>query len=114
ALVLLLPLRAVAGGVLAGQMLERHVVASSPSAQHAAPADCEGHHASPPVASTGAGESMPPDGAGCATCQACSAAALTPSVRLPAVVPLRQAQPDRTVPGHASAEPMLAFKPPRG
>ncbi|MBE7370102.1 hypothetical protein [Ramlibacter pallidus] len=109
-LVLLLPLRGLAGGVLAGQMLEQHLaVAGTAAAVHAAPSDCEGHRAAP------ADEGAPatPDTGSCASCQVCSAAALAPTVDLLAGPPLRQGAPEREVHGHASTEPELAFKPPR-
>jgi hypothetical protein len=115
--ILLLPLRGLVGEVMAGQMLQQHVAASAQAPAPAAAHDCDEHRhattADPVEAATGAAGPSP-DCPTCASCQVCSSVALspfvvTPSAQRASLQPLPLAQRDP-----ASAEPALAFKPPRG
>ena len=115
-LVLLLPLRGWVGDVMAGQMLQQHALiqahevvdAQAPPGEH----DCDHHR-------TDAAQAQDPqwpagDCPTCAACQVCSSVALsTPSMTL-ALARCRHAAPEATQPACTSAEPALAFKPPRG
>lgn len=120
-MILLLPVRGIVGDAMAGQMLQQraqHAVAVMPAAaadagHHVAAAahDCAGHaqQTSPAADHEGA----PADCPTCASCQVCSSVALSMVVRMPPAVAFTQLQPRTAEPVDASAEPSLAFKPPR-
>ena len=120
--VLLLPLRAVVGSAMAGQMLQPHGQADATAVHHAhaatgaphAPAhDCE--HAAP-AAGEAADDTQPQAGGDCptcASCQVCSSVALFPDTFQAPVVGFSQPPPQALQGTYASAEPLLAFKPPR-
>ena len=116
-MVLLLPLRGWVGEAMAGEMLRQQVAVQQ---QHHAGAtagaahDCEhqGHameadeqaQAQPPAA-----EHCPT----CAACQVCSSVALSAPVRPLAMTGFHHPAPLHVQPAFSSAEPVLAFKPPR-
>lgn len=121
-MVLLLPLRGLVGEVMAGQMLQQHVAVAQQAGDHgvqhdhdahaghhaghaaAAAHDCDDHAAAQPAA----------DCPTCATCQVCSSVALGTALAAVAAEPAPQAPPHSVQRHHPSAEPALAFKPPRG
>jgi hypothetical protein len=127
-MVLLLPLRGLAGVAMAGQMLEQHaaVAPAGHGSHHAGPQralheagperalhDCDDHHGGSPAAAAEGSGDLPEDCPTCASCQVCSAAVLAPSL-LPAFgETLPQAPPALAVHAPASAEPALALKPPQ-
>lgn len=120
-MVLLLPLRGLVGDAMAGQMLEHGMThAAMAATTHAAAgshdAHGHGHDCDQPPAATADAEPQPQANADCptcASCQVCSSVALSPTVP-PALVPgFAHARPHSAPPAYASAEPSLAFKPPR-
>lgn len=119
-MVLLLPLRGWVGEAMAGEMLQQHVAAMS-SQHHAAPApaahDCDHHGsaAAPAEVDEAAQQPMQPDGdcATCASCQACSSVALWPPLPVLDAPTAIQSAPHGGQGSFSSAEPVLAFKPPR-
>lgn len=116
-LVLLLPLRAWLGDAMAGEMLHLPAAAAAPHAQHAAShdhgmhGDCAGH----PDASAADSEHPALDGdcRTCASCQACSAVALAAPPVARTTASFSHPQPQAVPLAFSSAEPHLAFKPPR-
>ncbi|MGV3493509.1 MAG: hypothetical protein ACO1OY_06545 [Ramlibacter sp.] len=127
-MVLLLPLRAWVGDAMAGQMLQQ----AMPPAAHAmaqpatAPAAPHHAHAGPTLhhdcdeAPAATGQPDPGDDAAmgdcptCASCQACSAVALSPAHSALPLPSFPHAPPHGGTGAHASAEQPHAFKPPRG
>jgi hypothetical protein len=135
-MVLLLPLRGWVGEAMAGQMLQQHAAivsaAAGESASHVhaharaeAPAhprgdgraqahDCDHAQGHAPAASDGAQHANGhADCTTCASCQVCSSVALSSVAWLPAPVAYSHPQPKAAQPSYASAEPALAYKPPR-
>lgn len=120
-MVLLLPLRGMVGDAMAGQMLQQHAAAAVAMPEHAghhaaAPAlpghDCAGHQAQ--AQPTEAADAQAPgDCPTCASCQVCSSVALSPTGYAPGRLRASQPAPDTVQPAYPSAEPVLAFKPPR-
>jgi hypothetical protein len=118
-MVFLLPLRGLVGDAMAGQMLQQHAAAAmavQENAGHHAAAtaqahDCPGHQAQPAEAPADA--QAPGDCPTCASCQMCSSVALNPTVQTPGAMRVAQSPPDTVQRAHPSAEPVLAFKPPR-
>lgn len=120
--VLLLPLRALVGSAMAGQMLQHgQSGVAVEHGQHAAKAqhapahghDCE--HAMQ-AADGDTGEAQPQAGGDCptcASCQVCSSVALFPDTFQAPVAGFSQPPPQAVQRSYASAEPWLAFKPPR-
>jgi len=125
-IVLLLPLRAVVGEAMAGQMLQQGTAmaaALAMGAEHGTPVashDCDHHPGHQAQAEPDeAPQAAAPDAANgdcptCASCQVCSSVALSPSAQAPAPVHATQAPPLAVQRPYPSAEPVLAFKPPRG
>jgi hypothetical protein len=115
-LVLLLPLRGWAGDAMAGQMLQQHTPAHVHE-QAAAPDALPGHDCDHHGTEAGQAQDAPlpaSDCPTCASCQACSSVALsTPAVTL-ALARCHHPAPCAAQPACTSAEPTLAFKPPRG
>jgi hypothetical protein len=122
-LVLLLPLRVLVGSAMAGQMLQHGQPGTravqqghhTAKAQHApGPGhDCE--HAVQP-AGDARDEAQPQAGGDCptcASCQVCSSVALFPDSFQAPVAGFSQPPPQAVQRSYASAEPFLAFKPPR-
>jgi hypothetical protein len=124
AMILLLPLRGWVGDAMAAQMLQHraveiHAAATGSHDHDAAPQlhgfahDCDEHAR---VAAT-EGEQAQPQAAGdcptCASCQMCSSVALSPNLFPALGHPFSQPRPEAAQPSYASAEPALAFKPPR-
>jgi hypothetical protein len=133
-MVLLLPLRGWVGEAMAGQMLQQHAAivsavageAARPGHVHAdAPAhahgdghaqahDCDHSQGQAPSASEGGQHANGhADCPTCASCQVCSSVALSSVAWLPAPVAYSHPQPQAAQPSFASAEPALAYKPPR-
>jgi hypothetical protein len=122
-MVLLLPLRGWVGEAMAAQMLQQHVAAAESMVatagaghQHANPAasahhDCDEHAASAPV-DDGKAEAKA-DCPTCSACQVCSSVALSPYSAAPPAAAVTQPRPQTVPHAHASAEPLLAFKPPK-
>ena len=115
-LVLLLPLRGWVGDAMAGQMLQQqapvqiHEQAAAQDMVH--DHDCD-HHGTDEAQ---AQDPQRPSGdcPKCPSCQACSSVALwTPSLTL-ALGRCRHSAPEAAQAACTSAEPALAFKPPRG
>ena len=113
-LVLLLPLRGWMGDAMAGHMLQQQVLVQEQAAEPEAVTghDCD-HHG------TDAAQAQDPqipkaDCPTCASCQVCSAVALSPALTTLALAPCHHPAPEATQPACTSAEPALAFKPPRG
>lgn len=119
-LVLLLPMRALVGNAMAGQMSQQGMSAP-PVAQHApAPAMQHGHDCDDALhaaqgASSGAESAAQPHGdcPTCASCQVCSSVALSPAPLLDAGAAFSHPRPQGVQLAYASAEPLLAYKPPR-
>lgn len=125
-LVLLLPLRALVGEAMAGQMLQQGaallatVDADAGAEAHAASHGCDHHpgHAAQAASDDEEPQATAPDAMTgdcptCASCQVCSSVALSPSVQAPAAERASQAPPLTVQRPYPSAEPVLAFKPPR-
>ena len=119
-LMLLLALRGLVGDAMAGQMLAQQLNAQPAPAvavQVMAGHDCDshGHPQAAAAQPEAAGEAQAPDDCPtCASCQVCSSVAMSPSpVLAPALPPVRT-QPQQASTAYPSAEPALAFKPPRG
>lgn len=126
-LVLLLSLRGLVGDAMAGQMLAQQL-ATPPSAPAAAARmmaghDCDSHgHEQAASAQLQAGEPLqagdasqaPQDCPTCASCQVCSSHAMSASPVVAPALPAARSQPQRASAAYPSAEPALAFKPPRG
>lgn len=118
-LVLLLPMRAWVGEAMAGEML--HLPAAVMAAGHAAEAPPQGHgphadcagHAHASGAQPDAQPAFDPDCRTCASCQACSAVALAAQLPVRAAASFSHPQPQAVPLAFSSAEPHLAFKPPR-
>lgn len=124
-MVLLLPLRGLVGEAMAGQMLQAAAAAASQEAHGSARAhshplsghaahDCDHHATADAEAAPAADAKAPADCPTCASCQVCSSVAVTPFVHTPAGERLSQAPPQAPQLAYPSAEPALAFKPPRG
>lgn len=115
--ILLLPLRGLVGEVMAGQMLQQHAAAAAHAPAPVAAHDCDQHrHAGTTgaqEAAAGAAET-PADCPTCASCQVCSSVALSPFVATASGEHASQQPPRLAQHDPASAEPALAFKPPRG
>ena len=111
-MILLLPLRGLVGEVMAGQMMQQHLgVAVSAAAAH----DCDEHRHAAPAADTHAhAADDSPDCPTCASCQVCSSVALNPFITTTSSERASQPPPQLAQRHPASAEPALAFKPPRG
>jgi hypothetical protein len=137
-MVLLLPLRGWVGEAMAGQMLQQHgALISAAAGDPVRPAHASGHdhapdHAHPPGHAHAGGDAQSHDcdhgpAAGdasgpasghadcptCASCQVCSSVALSTMAWLPTPIAYSHPQPEAAQPSYASAEPALAFKPPR-
>lgn len=117
-LVLLLPLRAWLGEAMAGEMLHLPAAAvaghaaETPAHGHGPHADCAEHaHAS--EVKPDAKPAFDPDCRTCASCQACSAVALAPELPVRTTASFSHPQPQAVPLAFSSAEPHLAFKPPR-
>lgn len=123
-LVLLLTLRGWVGDAMAGQMLPQRATevavqavdtgqaAHSHAAAHGHGHDCDEHVQAPAAA----GETQPQASADCSTCascQMCSSMGLTPPLAVEASTVFSQPIPQTVQAAYASAEPALAFKPPR-
>jgi hypothetical protein len=111
-MVLMLPLRGLVGDAMAGQMLQQHTAAAAAVPGH----DCAEHHAQAQAAeapATAVDAQAPADCPTCASCQACSSVALSPTVHTPGPLRASQPPPDTVQRAYPSAEPALAFKPPR-
>ena len=115
-LILLLPLRGWVGDAMAAQMLQQSVhAAAQPAAEaNAHPGhDCD--HQGTDANEVQAAQPAPGhDCPTCASCQVCSAVALWPPLLTVASTPLHQQAPEAAPTSFTSAEPALAFKPPRG
>jgi hypothetical protein len=122
-MIALLPLRALVGEAMAGEMMSRHaavVMAGAAAVQPAQAAhDCMGHGSvalpaaeAPSENAAGAGATMGADCPTCASCQACSAVALAFAGPAGGVTPFGAAPPAATDLRFASAEPVPAVKPP--
>ena len=135
-MVLLLPLRGWVGEAMAGQMLQQHgALISAAAGDPASSAHAHAHaHASGPAHASGHDQAhdcdhapghapAPGDASGpasghadcptCASCQVCSSVALFTLAWLPTPIAYSHPQPEAAQPSYASAEPALAFKPPR-
>jgi hypothetical protein len=121
-MVLLLPLRGLVGDVMAGQMLQQHAAAAVSVQAHAghqaaAPAlpahDCAEHHAQAQAEAPAVDAQAAGDCPTCASCQMCSSVALSPAVDTASPRRASQPPPDTVQRAYPSAEPVLAFKPPR-
>lgn len=124
-MLLLLPVRGLVGEVMAGQMLQQQVAAAVQASHdgqahdhehgHEAHAgDHAGHAASDHDGDEHAAAQPTADCPTCATCQMCSSVALGTSPAAMAAEPAPQALPHTAQRAYPSAEPALAFKPPRG
>ena len=123
-LVLLLTLRGWVGDAMAGQMLAQRAAEVAAQAvdsgQHPhshSVAHGHGHDCDEPVQSAvGSDEAQPQsavDCSTCASCQMCSSVGLTPPLAVEAPAGFSQPVPRTLQRAYASAEPALAFKPPR-
>jgi len=122
-IVLLLPLRGWVGDAMAAQMLQQRataVHAATGQHEHAATGQHHGHghdcdeHASAAAVHGEQGEAQAMANCPtCASCQMCSSVALSPTMLLATEHAFSQAPPETAQPAYASAEPELAFKPPR-
>lgn len=122
-MVLMLPLRGWVGEAMAGQMLRQHAVATvaapAPQAhEHQAHAHhaAGGHdHAAHDCDHEGTAKAAQPHGGcpTCASCQICSAVALSPPLATGEPEPFTQPRPQTVQLAYASAEPGHFFKPPR-
>jgi hypothetical protein len=123
-LVLLLTLRGWVGDAMAGQMLHQRAAPVAAQAvdqhQHAhSDATAQGHghdcdqHAQAPAATGGAQPQSGTDCSTCASCQMCSSVGLAPPLAVEAPTGFSQPVPQTVQRTYASAEPALAFKPPR-
>lgn len=120
-MVLLLPLRGWVGEAMAGQVLQERVAHVHQVPAAAVHADHAGHHGQG-AASTHPGAddhhgllpSAHGDCGSCAACQVCSSVALSPSPPVIATGSFSQPPPETVQRAYTSAEPLLAFKPPRG
>ena len=119
-MLLLLPIRGLVGEVMAAQMLQQHAAAAAPVAMPAATLaghDCDEHAHAAAVApddSTAVEKQPTGDCPTCPTCQACSSVALSAAVSAVAAERAAQPPPSALQRDYPSAEPALAFKPPRG
>lgn len=120
-LMLLLALRGLVGDAMAGQMLAQQLAAPQPATMAAvqvmAGHDCDshGHHQAATAQPETTGEAQAPgDCPTCASCQVCSSVAMSPSPVVAAALPPVRTQPQQASTAYPSAEPALAFKPPRG
>ena len=114
---LLLPLRGYMGDAMAGQM---HEGAAGAHAHVAAPADaapsghghgCDGHAGTP--ATQDAQPQADSDAPSCASCQVCSAVALSPAGSSDTASALTHPRPQTIQRAYLSADAGLSFKPPR-
>lgn len=128
-MLVLLPLRGWVGEAMAGDMLRQHgmpMATQAKAAGHAqhvsvphcheavhAGQDC-GKHAAPAASAPDAGSHAAGHAPTCASCQACSSVALGPCVFAPEPVRFSHPRPLADPVTFTSAEPALAFKPPRG
>lgn len=141
AMILLLPLRGLAGEAMAAQMLERHVLAaaSGPAGHHhvqhgghhaqGALHDCADQHR--PAGAAGHaqpkadGDTAETEGVAaqqgptgdcptCASCQVCSSVVMHGAVPIAPAAQVQHARPLTAERAPPSAEAALAFKPPRG
>lgn len=128
-MLVLLPLRGWVGEAMAGDMLQQHaarMAAHALASEHRhdhtqAHGEHRGHaahdcleHASPADGPQDPGEPQAgTDCPTCASCQACSSVALSPFVFVPKVVGFPHPLPEAVQRDYSSAEPALAFKPPR-
>ena len=126
-MLVLLPLRGWVGEAMAGQVAGHPAgqrMAAAATMAHAEHAMDTGHATAPAHAPhAGCAEQAHHDGCGaaqdgdcgtCASCQACSSVALSPTVLLPVGSHFTQPRPETVTVAYASVEPPLAFKPPRG
>ena len=125
AMILLLPLRGWIVDAMAAEMLQQravevHAAAAAPHSHatalhHQAPAQGCDEHARAVANDDDASAATPAAGdyPTCASCQVCSSVALSPAVLLPLVHLFSQQRPVTAQAAYASAEPELAFKPPR-
>lgn len=122
-LVLLLSLRGLVGDAMAGQMMAQQLAgphaAPAAAAQAMAGHDCDSHgHAQAAGAQPQAGDPShsptPEDCPTCASCQVCSSLAMSASPVVTPALPAVRSQPQQASASYPSAEPALAFKPPRG
>ena len=122
-LVLLLPLRGWVGEAMAGQMQEQRLAVAMAQQEHGAGHEhhAGGHHADveaaamPGDAHHEAATSADGHGCGtCASCQACSSFALSPSLPVIPAAGFSQPLPQSPQRAYTSVAPDLAFKPPRG
>jgi len=117
-LVLMLPLRAWLGEAMAGEMLHLPAAVAAVHATEAGPhahgphADCAEHaHAS--AAPSDAHPAFDGDCRTCASCQACSAVALAAPLPVRTATSFSHPRPLAVPLAFSSAEPHLAYKPPR-
>jgi len=125
-LVLLLPLRGWVGEAMAGQMQEQRLAAAAAQQEHGAGHGhhhAGGHHADDEAAALSGDahhEAAAPAAASnhdcgtCASCQACSSFALSPSLPVIPAAGFSQPRPQSPQRAYTSVAPDLAFKPPRG
>jgi hypothetical protein len=113
-LAVLLPLRAWVGDAMAGEMLDQQVAAhvhqqgEPPPAAH----DCD-HHGAPAAEQEQAHAHPAADCPTCSACQVCSSVALSPLPPAVTVGVFHHPPPQHVQRAFSSAEPVLAFKPPR-
>lgn len=115
-MVLLLPLRGWVGEAMAGEMLQQEVVVASTGAHHAGIAgdDCDHHGAAADPDEAQAQAQPGGDCPTCAACQVCSSVALWPPEQRQVVTGFHHPPPQQVQVAFTSAEPLLAFKPPKG
>ncbi|WP_290427351.1 hypothetical protein [Ramlibacter montanisoli] len=127
--VLLLPLRGWMGDAMAARAVEpavavaglqahAHAIEHGARAGHGHDCDDHGHSATVQVeAAQQAADIAAPQADGdcptCASCQACSSLALSPSPAAPAAMVFAHPRPQTAHAAFASAEPAHLFKPPR-
>ena len=117
-MILLLPLRGWVGEAMAGEMLQQQVALQQghhESASAGAAHDCEHQHEHGMQAEQDA-QAQPPAGdhcPTCAACQVCSSVALSPALRAVPASGFHHPPPMHVQRAFSSAEPVLAFKPPR-
>lgn len=116
-IVLLLPLRGLLGEVMAGQIPQHHAATAVQAAMPMTGHDCDEHRHAPaaePAQHHAMGDEPPADCPTCASCQVCSSVALSPLLAPAAAERASQPLPRLAQRDPSSAEPALAFKPPRG
>ncbi|HEY0822165.1 MAG TPA: hypothetical protein VGD76_00125 [Ramlibacter sp.] len=117
--ILLLPLRGWMGEAMAGQMhhaplgTHAHPAATVQTAQPPAAHGCEAHAHAAPAQDAQAQPQADADVPTCASCQVCSAVALSPAAAASPASTFSQPRPQTVQPAYASADTGLFFKPPR-